>query len=271
VNQLLEILKAEGRRILEEFELASEQGDGTPQEIADFRENAVQDFISRFYPVSHVVSKGKVTDFEGCQSNSIDCLVLNPAHPNLIDAKGKFRLIFADGCDAAIEIKPNLARTDELKRALEQGISIKKIKRSKSAMIWRKDKSPHILEHSFYIPFYIFAVKSFDPSTLYKHISQYYKEESVIKEQQIDGVFIISLGILKNVKHKESNLYGAPAPLGHNDGWYFEQWGESTPLGVLMSLEYSFSSFPGVAESIMKRVLRKIGRIPGVVRLGDSI
>jgi hypothetical protein len=38
-----------------------------------------------------------------------------------------------------------------------------------------------------------------------------------------------------------------------------------------MSLEYSFSSFPAIAESIMKRVLRKIGRIPRVARLGDSI
>ena len=93
----------------------------------------------------------------------------------------------------------------------------------------------------------------------------------MIKEQQIDGVFVINSGILKNIKHKENNSYGAPAPLGQNDGWYFEQWGESTPLGVLMSLEYSFSSFPGVAEAIMKRVLTKMGRIPHVVRLGDSI
>ena len=170
MNQLLEILKAEGRRILEEFALASEQGDGTPQEIADFRENVVQDFVSRFYPASHVVSKGKVTDLEGYQSNSIDCLLLNPAHPNLIDAKGKFRLIFADGCDAAIEVKPNLARTDELKRALEQGISIKKIKRSKSAMLRPQGKPPHILEHSLHIRFYVFAVRSFDPLMLYEYI-----------------------------------------------------------------------------------------------------
>jgi hypothetical protein len=70
VEQLLEILKAEGRRLLEEFKLSSEQGDGTPQEIADFRENAVQHFISRFYPASHVVSKGKITDLEGYQSRT---------------------------------------------------------------------------------------------------------------------------------------------------------------------------------------------------------
>lgn len=116
MTRLLNLLKAEGRRILEEFELASEQGQGTAQEIAHFRENAVQDFISRFYPASHVISKEKITDLEGNQSNSIDCLILNPAHPKLVDAQGKFRLMFADGCDAAIEVKPDLARYDELCR-----------------------------------------------------------------------------------------------------------------------------------------------------------
>ena len=54
--------------------LASAQGRGTPQEVADFRENSVQAFIRRFYPSSYVVSKGKVTDVDGNQSNSIDCL-----------------------------------------------------------------------------------------------------------------------------------------------------------------------------------------------------
>jgi hypothetical protein len=168
-------------------------------------------------------------------------------------------------------VKPNLARTDELRRALEQGISVKKAKRSKSALLWSGGKPPHVLEHSLYIPFYIFAVRSFDLLRLYEHISKYYRDQGVTKEQQIDGVFVIDSGILKNIKHREYNIYGSPAPLGQNDGWYFEQWGETMPLGILMSLEYSISSFPGIAESIMKRVLRKIGRIPHVGRLGDSI
>ena len=123
MSQLFEILKAEGRKIVEEFNLASQQGEGTPQEVADFRENAIQDFVKRFFPQSYIVSKGKVTDLDGKQSNSIDCLILNPAHPHLIDSKGKFRIIFADGCDAAIEVKPDLASTNELKRSLKQCIS----------------------------------------------------------------------------------------------------------------------------------------------------
>lgn len=83
IDRFIDILKNEGRRIADEFELASQQGEGTPQEVSDFREHAVQGFISRFLPQSHVVSKGKVTDLEGNQSDSIDCLILNPAHPTL--------------------------------------------------------------------------------------------------------------------------------------------------------------------------------------------
>lgn len=96
MDQLWEILKKESGDIIREFELASSQGLGTPQEVADFRENVVQSFLSRFYLANHFISKGKITDLGGNQSNSIDCLILNPEHPNLIDSKGKFRLIFSD-------------------------------------------------------------------------------------------------------------------------------------------------------------------------------
>ena len=83
MSQVIEIIKSEGKTIADEFKLASKQGFGTAQEIADFREHTVQSFLARFYPNSYIVSKGKVTDLEGKQSNSIDCLILNPAHTKL--------------------------------------------------------------------------------------------------------------------------------------------------------------------------------------------
>lgn len=270
MSQLLDILKAEGRTIIEEFNLASTQGEGTPQEVADFRENAVQSFIARFYPQSFVVSKGKIADLDGKQSNSIDCLLLNPAHPHLVDSKGKFRLIFADGCDAAIEVKPNLARKDELQRGLEQCITVKNVRRSKTAILLSKNKPTHIIEHSLLVPFYLFAMKAFDPTKLYLEIAEYYRSKSTPLEQQIDGVCVSNIGILKNIKHKELNFYGSQHPIGQNTGWYLEKWKEATPLGLLLTLEYSYASFPGMAESIMMRMLTKIGRTD-VSRIGDIV
>lgn len=270
MNQLLEILKNEGKQIIEEFNLASSQGEGTPQEIADFRENVIQSFVGRFYPQNHIVSKGKITDLDGNQSASIDCLILNPAHPHLIDSKGKFRLIFADGCDSAIEVKPNIARKDELHRSLEQGISVKKTKRSMSSILIPSKSKPEIFEHSLYIPFIIFSVNAFSPLKLYSEIAKYYAERSTPIEHQIDGICILGVGILKNIKYKELNYWSSDFPLGQNSGWYFEKWEELTPLGFLLHLEQSFSSYPNISESIMSRVLRKISSTQ-IERLGDCV
>jgi hypothetical protein len=270
VSQLLEIIKAEGRAIIEEFNLASKQGEGTPQEIADFRENAVQSFIAKFYPQSFVASKGKITDLDGVQSDSIDCLLLNPAHPHLVDSKGKFRLIFADGCDAAIEVKPNLARMDELKRGLEQCITVKQVRRSKTALLLTKSKPSDIVDHSLYVPFFLFAMNAFDPIKLCSEIVKYYIANKIPLEHQIDGVCISNVGVLKNIKYKELNIYGAPPPIGKQSGWYLEQWKEAALLGLLMAIENSYSSFPDLAESIMHRVLMRIGRTD-VMRLGDCV
>ncbi|WP_319557684.1 DUF6602 domain-containing protein [Thiomicrorhabdus sp.] len=269
MNTLIEILKKEGRTISEEFKAASSQGNGTSQEIADFRENAVHDFIERYFPANHVISKGKITDLDGNQSNSIDCLILNPAHPNLIDSKGKFRIIFSDGCDAAIEVKPDLSRTDEIQRGLKQGVSVKKIHRSKSSILLPKREQEHILEHSLYIPFYIFCVKAFEINKLLQTVTDYYSSNSVPLEEQVDGIVILDVGVLRNIKHKELNIYGAPPPVGKNSGWYFEAWGDSTLLGMLINIEYSYSSIPGVTDSIMKRVLTKIGNT-NVTRLSGN-
>lgn len=212
MSQLLQILKAEGRKIKDEFDLASVQGDGTSQEIADFRENAVQNYISRFYPASHTVSKGKIADLDGEQSNSIDCLLLNPAHPNLIDSQGKHRIIFADGCDAAIEVKPDLARTDELDRSLNQGLSAKRVRRSKTPILLAKNKPTQIIEHSLYIPYYIFAVKAFSPTVLVNKAAQYYRAYGISRELQLDGICVIDQGIIKKHKAQRSKCLWSLVP-----------------------------------------------------------
>ena len=60
MNQLTEILKNEGKKIIEEFNLASIQGEGTSQEVADFRENVVQSLLDAFIPKVISYLKGKL-------------------------------------------------------------------------------------------------------------------------------------------------------------------------------------------------------------------
>jgi hypothetical protein len=207
---------------------------------------------------------------DGNQSDSVDCLILNPAHPNLVDSQGKFRIIFSDGCDAAIEVKPNLARVDELQRAMEQCRSVKRTQRSRSPLLVPSTKPPHLVAHSLFVPFYVFAMKAFEPQVIYREIATYCAQNSVPVEEQVDAVFVGGVGIIKNIKHVELNVYGSPAPIGGSTGWYFEQWGDATPLGILLSLEYAIPAVARLAEPIMKRVLTKIGKT-GVQRLGASV
>ena len=80
---------------------------------------------------------------------------------------------------------------------------------------------------------------------------------------------ILGVGIVKNVIYKELNFYNsAPAPIKENTGWYIEEWGEATLIGMLLSLQYTYGSYPTISEPIMKRVLTKIGRF-NVKRISD--
>ena len=132
MQKLIEVLVREGTTLGTEFAAASALGEGTSQEVAEFRENALRSFVERFYPSPYHVVKGKVHDSFGTDASaSIDCLVVNPVNPNLIDSHGKFQLLLADGVDLAMELKPDLASRAELHRGLEQGMSIKKLRRAR--------------------------------------------------------------------------------------------------------------------------------------------
>lgn len=52
MEDLLQLIKADAEELEIQFRRASVQGRGTPQEISDFRENAVQSFLSNYISVS---------------------------------------------------------------------------------------------------------------------------------------------------------------------------------------------------------------------------
>jgi len=111
---------AEARRL--DFKSASIQGRGTPQEIATFRETALQSTLRTYFPFPFRVAKGGIVDSYGRISGSVDCILVNPMHPYTIDRHENFKLILADGVDAAIEVKPDISEKGELYRGLEQGL-----------------------------------------------------------------------------------------------------------------------------------------------------
>lgn len=135
MDDLYDLLREEALQLSSEFRKASIQGRGTSHEVAEFRENAVQAFIGRYFPFPHRIAKGKVRDSFGNIAASIDCVICAPNHPYTVSARDKFSLLFAEGVDSVIEVKPNIADRAELHRALEQGLSVKKLRRATTSML----------------------------------------------------------------------------------------------------------------------------------------
>jgi hypothetical protein len=268
MDKLVDILKDEAVTLSREFKKASSLGEGTSQEIADFREHAVQAFLSRFFPNPYRVVKGKVHDsFGNGPSASIDCVLINPVHPHLIDSHKKFQVILADGVDWVLEVKPDLANAHEMQRALKQCISIKKLRRVKGPILIPQKNPQHVIEASKQIPFFLFTqkIKSNLKNTV-REILEWYKKESVPKEEQIDALAIQDSGIVNHVKHRDFFYYDWQLPENEREGWFFESWGEATLLGLLLRMEMSFGCTATVQESVLGRYYKKI-TIPYIDRI----
>lgn len=130
MEKIIELLRMEAKEIALSFKKASIEGEGTPQEVSDRREEALNKFLRKYFPFPYRVVKGNIIDSFGKRSNSIDCIIINPSHPYTVDVNnGKASIIFADGVDYAIEIKPDLSNNDEIKRSLNQIQSVKRLSR----------------------------------------------------------------------------------------------------------------------------------------------
>lgn len=179
---------------------ASIEGKGTPQEVADRKENLFHDFFGKYFPFPYLITKGNITDSFNKRSASIDCIILDPSHPHTIDSKNKkASIIFADGVDYAIEIKGELKdnndpKKSELKRALEQVKSVKELTRVRNGLIFKKDMN----EYTYKIPTIIMAESTYkDIDVLIDKIIKYYKDNKIKRIHQFD-IIVVSGYIIVN-------------------------------------------------------------------------
>lgn len=198
----MELLKIEYGSIKQRFKTAGIEGQGTPQEIADRRENVMTDFFRRYFPFPYKIAKGNISDSLGGHSNSIDCVILNPKHPNTIDlVTGKASMILADGVDYAIDIKGDLKDKDEVYRVLDQFYSVKKLERVRKSHVeelFKGEKYPYYGK----IPCVIFAMETYaNIETLLGHICKYYEEKNLDRRYQVDIIFAGDYVILNGVEN----------------------------------------------------------------------
>jgi len=235
------------------FRKSSLEGKGSPQEIADFREHSVQEFVKRFFPFPHRITKGKIRDSFGAISDSIDCVVCNPNHPYTIDAQKKFTLLFAEGIDAAIEVKPDISSKDELIRGLEQGLTVKNLRRANPPTLL---KIPWMVEQSSRVPFVIFAMKcKSDPMDTGKEIVEFYKSKGTPPAQQADFVFVNNVGIFANYLDAAEYRFKTIDQPFDKKGWFFEDWREKALAGFLWHLLLVSHASIKMSEDILPRYL----------------
>jgi hypothetical protein len=229
VEDLYALLREDAAALDGQFRKASIEGRGTSQEVADFREHALQEFVSRFFPFPHRVTKGKIRDSSGRVSDSVDCVVCGPSHPYTIDSRGKFTLLFADGVDAAIEVKPDISAKAELYRGLEQGLTVKALRRLGAATL---RKNNWIVERAHRVPFVIFAMKcKSDALETGREIMEFYQSRSTPPLQQADFVAVNNVGLFMNCVDAELN--GWHVPHADKTGWWFEAWADDALAGFV--------------------------------------
>ena len=191
INKLIEVLREESEKIELLLQIARVEGRGTPQEIADRRENVIRSIFEKYFPFPYKVTKGNIIDVDGNKSSSIDCVILQEDHPNTIDPYTKLAsVILADSVYCAIEIKYSL-NGKELINGLNQISSIKRLQLSVAGDLAKMLSVPTVL----------FAQKTYnDFKTLLKNIKEHYKVNNVPEREQFDILYIHNRGIVFNMK-----------------------------------------------------------------------
>lgn len=254
MKEFLEILKYETQEINTKFLRSSIEGKSTSQEISDFREHAIQDFVQRYYPFPYRISKGGIYDSYGQRSDSIDCLILNPNHPYTVNSHGKHSLIIADGVDVAIEVKPDISNKSELNRALIQGLSVKKLRRRGQITIL--ETNPEILDIATRIPYFVFSMKAkANIHDTFKEIKQFYNKNNTPLIDQADVIVILNKGLIINYKHKDLYPWNISLTSEGKTKWYFEEWGEDTLAGLLFNLNRVYGAAPKITKDILQYYL----------------
>ncbi|GGM81783.1 hypothetical protein GCM10010967_11910 [Dyadobacter beijingensis] len=127
----------------------------------DKKEVSVQDFIKSYLTYDYRIAKGHIFS-QTDASQSIDCVVLAPNHPDLLTPKRK--IILAEGVYAAVEIKPDIHNKAEFLRGLNQCKSVKALQRPVQRLeIPEADIQPY-KEFQKRIPSVIFSAKSMAPA-----------------------------------------------------------------------------------------------------------
>jgi uncharacterized protein YerC len=252
MNDLYNLLREDALQLFSEFRKASIQGKGTSQEVAEFRENAVQTFLARYFPFPHRIAKGKVRDSFGNIAASIDCVVCAPNHPYTVSARDKFSLLLAEGVDSVVEVKPNIADKAELHRALEQGLTVKKLRRTTTSLL---HEGHPMSEWAKRVPFGVFSMQcKASPIETGFEILEFYLDRGIDPVDQADFVVVNDVCVFSNFVDQSLNCWNT-AGFPNQVGWFYEGWGKDTLVGFLLRLHRVAHAGMKLQDDVLPRYL----------------
>lgn len=150
---------------------------------------------------------------DGARSGSIDCVVLNPAHPHLVDGDGKFSLILADAVDFVVEVKGRLDRA-ELTRLLAQCQNVRRVVRSETAIALPRNH-PELVEPSRRIPFFAYIHDmAMTPDALAEGIRDWVNEGRVSSLERPEMIVVRNQGVYHDLSSPAGVMSRRAAPHG---------------------------------------------------------
>jgi len=255
-EKLLNLLNKEAERIDLEFKEASISGSKTPSDVSDRREPHISAFVEKYFPFPYRIAKGRIIDSYGKESNSIDCVLLNPTHPYTINpASNHYALLLADGVDAVVEVKPKL-EGDEIIRALKQIQSVKILRRVNTILNQgMKRSSTEQVDYSKQIASFIFSTSTYSNlKFLIEKIVKYYTENSVPKNEQFDYIVINNRCIIYNSRFN-SVVNNNRKVRFNEEAICFVNHGDKTLFHFLFRLNTVFPCVLPMSESVIYHYL----------------
>jgi len=266
MEDLKQIIRRDAQEVENQFASASVQGRGTPQEIAEFREHALQGFLRNYFPFPYRIAKGGILDHTNKRADSIDCILINPVHPYTINRYEKFKVILADGVDAAIEVKPDISSISELHRGLTQGLSVKALRRAHSPLFLPHKRPQELIEHSLRLPYFIFAMKAKkDIRNTASAVLGFYEREGIEPLDQADAIVVNGRGIIANFPIAGFFPWGSTGM--STTGWYFEDWQADALTGLLFKLNHVVAAEATIGPPILRSYFRSV-QIANLIPLG---
>ena len=160
-------------------------------------EQIVRDFLREFLPPHNRIGHGEVIDNHDRVSRQIDIVVTNEHHPFLNDLPYP-SVFICEGVACAGEVKSVLTSKD-LERALVNAQTFKSLKiqmRTGATVYTNQEDLDRFVDSR---PFFLFAFESqLAIGTVKQRIESWNTVNTVPLKQQIDAVFIISVGSLVN-------------------------------------------------------------------------